>query len=84
MPTDPDDEDWYDDEDSDLDDATDPCPECGTEIYADLDHCPRCGHWLTDADHRATGTGSSQRPGVKIIAALLLALLVIWALASIL
>ena len=82
---DPDDEDWYDDG-SDLDDATAPCPECGTEIYADLDHCPQCGHWLTDADHRTqdrdTGFFSSRR--VRLVAIVMLAIFALGILANIL
>jgi hypothetical protein len=87
---DPDDEDWYDDEDAALDDALDdttvPCPECGTEIYADLDHCPQCGHWLTDDDHRVldrdTGWFSSRR--VRLVAIVMLASFVLALLAGIL
>jgi uncharacterized paraquat-inducible protein A len=82
MPIDPDD----DDPDSDLDDDTAPCPECGTQIYADLDHCPKCGHWLTDADHRAldrdTGFFSSRR--VRLVALVMLAAFVFALLAGIL
>ena len=39
--TDPDDEDWYDDEDSDVDADTVPCPECGAAIYDDARPLPQ-------------------------------------------
>ena len=82
---DSDDEDWYDDESADLDaDDTVPCPECGTAIYADLDHCPKCGHWLTDDDHRTLDRGaglfSSRR--VRIVAIILIALFTLGLLAD--
>jgi hypothetical protein len=38
---DPRDEDLY--EEYDDDSETQPCPECGEEIYEDADRCPRCG-----------------------------------------
>jgi ribosomal protein S27AE len=83
---DPDDEDWYDGEDSDLDDATATCPECGAEIYADLDHCPQCGHWLTDADHRTQdcGTGFFSSRRVRLVALVMLASFVLALLLGIL
>lgn len=34
---------YYDDED---DDYTVPCPECGTEVYEDVDRCPNCGEYI--------------------------------------
>lgn len=81
-PADPDDEDWYDDEgeSADLDDDAISCPECGAEIYADLDHCPKCGYWLSDDDRRTRTPGLFQSRGVKIVA---LALLVLFVLALI-
>jgi ribosomal protein S27AE len=84
-PTDPDDEDWYDDEDesADLDDLDSvPCPECGAAIYADLDHCPKCGYWLIDDDHRTRGPGLIQSRGVRIVAAVLLVIFVLALLAG--
>jgi uncharacterized paraquat-inducible protein A len=74
------DEDWYDDEDDDQDDSDSdaiPCPECGVEIYADLDHCPRCGHWLTDADRQPAGTGLFATRRVRQIALALLIIFVV-------
>lgn len=78
------DEDWYDDDlgdddrDADVsDDDSTPCPECGVEIFADLDHCPNCGHWLTDADRPSSGTGLFAAHRVRWIA---LALLILFAL----
>jgi hypothetical protein len=86
-----DEEDWsetggdYEDEFVDVDsndvDAV-PCPECGAEIYSDLDHCPQCGHWLTDADHAACGTGLFASHRVRLIAAILLAIFVLGLLAG--
>ena len=76
---DPDDEDW-DDDDDDRDESNSdaiPCPECGVEIYSDLDHCPNCGHWLTDVDRPSAGTGLFATRRVRQIA---LALLVIFVL----
>ena len=61
------DEDWHDDVDAGID-ATVPCPECGGEIYDDSDHCPACGHWLTEADHRELGTDARPSRGVRFVA----------------
>lgn len=89
-----DEEDWsetgsaYDSDDVDFDgddpdsDDTIPCPDCGADIYADLDHCPRCGHWLTDADRDVRGTGLFATRRVRLIAALLLAIFVLSLLAG--
>ena len=46
---DEDDEDWYDDQ-SDLDDASVPCPDCGEPVPELLGKCPMCGYWLTSED----------------------------------
>jgi hypothetical protein len=74
-----------DDEDGDSDDADMlPCPDCGAEIYADLDHCPRCGHWLTDADRESRGTGLFSSRSVRWIAGVLLAIFVFSLLAELL
>lgn len=73
---DPDDEDWYDDADHD-DLAAVPCPECGAAIYADLDHCPKCGYWLIDDDHRTRDPGLFKSRGVRIVAAALLVIFVL-------
>ncbi len=68
-----DEEDWSETDDEDLDDSDAvPCPECGAAIYADLDHCPKCGYWLTDADHRALNRGLFQSRGVRIVAIIML------------
>ncbi len=81
---------WRDDEEDwsetgadgdDPDDDAIPCPDCGADIYADLDHCPRCGHWLTDADRAAGETGLFATRRVRLIAA---ALLTVFALGLIL
>jgi uncharacterized paraquat-inducible protein A len=69
-----------DESDDDSEDDSIPCPECGVEIYADLDHCPNCGHWLTDADRPTSGTGLFAAHRVRWIA---LALLIVFALSLI-
>jgi predicted nucleic acid-binding Zn ribbon protein len=75
---DPDDEDWTDDEDADAV----ACPECGAAIYADLDHCPQCGYWLTDADHRTRDPSLFQSRGVRIVALVMLVIFVLVLLAG--
>jgi hypothetical protein len=77
-----DEEDWSDTGDEHVDGEAIPCPECGSEIYADLDHCPQCGHWLTDADHAGRGTGLFASHWVRLIAAVLLAIFVLGLLAG--
>lgn len=80
-----DEEDWSktgDDEDADLDSESAPCPECGAAIYADLDHCSQCGHWLTDADHRALDRGSFPSCRVRIVALIILVIFVLVLLAG--
>jgi uncharacterized membrane protein YvbJ len=73
---DPDDEDWYDDDTADPD-ASVPCPECGAAIYDDSDHCPKCGHWLTDADRRTLGTGSGPSRRVRLVAILMIVIFLV-------
>lgn len=69
-------EDWSETND-DLEDSDPvPCPECGAEIYPDLDHCPVCGYWLTDADIRALGTGSPLSKTVRVVAIMMLAIFI--------
>lgn len=78
-----DDEDWYDyDNEYDAldDDEAALCPECGAAIYADLDHCPECGHWLTEADRRAMETDRSISGRVKLAAVVLLVALLVFVL----
>lgn len=81
-----DNEDWYDADEDDLEGNLDadtlPCPACGAELYADLDHCPQCGHWLSEADRRSHETGLFASRRVRIIAALLLAIFVLSLLAG--
>lgn len=71
----------YESED-DGDDNDIPCPDCGADIYADLEHCPRCGHWLTDADRTESETGLFTTRHVRWIAAALLAVIVLGMLAE--
>jgi uncharacterized paraquat-inducible protein A len=83
-----DEEDWSetgsdgDDYDSDDDGETISCPNCRADIYADLGHCPRCGHWFTDADSAARETGLFATRRVRLIAAALLAIFVFSLLAE--
>lgn len=43
----PDDWEYPDELDSDDDDSlTDPCPECGADVFEDADQCPVCGHYV--------------------------------------
>jgi hypothetical protein len=76
-----DEEDWSDDADA-TDAESFPCPECRAEIFADLDHCPQCGYWLTDADRRAQETGLFASHRVRLIAAVLLVIFVLSLLAE--
>jgi uncharacterized paraquat-inducible protein A len=69
------------DDDSDSDDTI-ACPNCRAAIYADLDHCPRCGHWFTEADRASGETGLFATRRVRLIAAALLAIFVFSLLAE--
>jgi hypothetical protein len=81
-----DEEDWsesggdYGDDSEEGDDAD--CPECGAAIYYDLDQCPRCGHWLTEADRRSVSRGLVSSSSVRLIAAALLIVFALGLLAS--
>jgi uncharacterized protein (DUF983 family) len=33
-------------------DDTTQCPNCGHDMYAGIDRCSNCGHWITDDDWR--------------------------------
>lgn len=74
----------YGDSDDDDSDATISCPNCRAAIYAELDHCPRCGHWFIDADRAARETGLFATRRVRLIAAALLAIFVFSLLAELL
>ena len=43
------------DGDSDVDDTTEPCPNCGEAIYDDAERCPHCGHYITEEHGRSSG-----------------------------
>lgn len=74
---DPIDEDWYDDEDDELDEQEAArCPECGGPVHVVTNKCPECGYWLTEADRRAMWSGMSQPRGVRIVAAIMLVIFV--------
>ena len=65
-----DDDDWFEggefDDEYEADDGgvtiTEPCPECGAEVYEDTPRCPACGNYIT---HRASVW--SGRPGWWIL-----------------
>jgi hypothetical protein len=69
---DPDDEDWYDDEDESDEEETAHCPECGEPIHAITEKCPACGYWLSDADRRAMWAGMSKPLWLKVTAVIVL------------
>ncbi|MBI2920713.1 MAG: zinc-ribbon domain-containing protein [Planctomycetes bacterium] len=75
-----DDEPEFEEEDSseqaDESDVTQPCPECGREIYDDAERCPHCGHYVT----REEGSGPGWPLWMKIAAALALAAVGLWLL----
>ncbi|MAE65136.1 MAG: hypothetical protein CMJ18_12770 [Phycisphaeraceae bacterium] len=49
------------------------CPECGSEIYGDTDHCPQCGHWMTRDERRRVMVWSPRHGrAMKLVAFLLL------------
>lgn len=66
-----------------LEKVSSPCPNCDAYIYDDLDHCPRCGHWLTDADREISETGLFATRRVRLIAAALLAVFLLSLIAEI-
>jgi hypothetical protein len=49
--------------------ATQTCPECGTELYDDVELCWKCGHALTG--HGNGGPAWAVWVGVAIVAAIL-------------
>ena len=61
-----------------------PVPTAAASIYADLDHCPRCGHWLTDADRHGAETGLFASRNLRLVAAALLVIFALGLIASIL
>ena len=68
--------DWEDDEEFDDDDATEPCPNCGREIYDDAEQCPHCGQYIT-AECRA-----SPKPWWVILGAVICLAIAVWWLIS--
>ena len=46
-------------------------------MFLGADKCPACGYWLTDADHRALGSGTSQPAHIRVMAAIILAIFLI-------
>jgi predicted nucleic acid-binding Zn ribbon protein len=76
-----DDEDWCD-EDDQPDERVASCPECGATIYADAEMCPKCGHWLSEADRRAIETGIVRSLWFKIaVVVVLIAFVTVFVLA---
>jgi len=74
---------WEDDEVSDEHDFDDdfsetlPCPECGAEVYEDVEQCPVCGSYITRTTRVFSG-----RPGWWIVLGLLGILAAILALSG--
>jgi predicted nucleic acid-binding Zn ribbon protein len=59
-----DDEDWPEDNDEG---ETVRCPECGTDVYEDSQHCPGCGHLM----ERSRPFFSNNTPWWMILGAIL-------------
>jgi hypothetical protein len=71
-----DDEDWYDEDDADLERGElQPCPECGAPIEFDTDKCLECGYWVLSADRRALWPDRSIPGRLKLAVAVLLVVL---------
>jgi len=47
-------DDEYPDEDDDARE-TEPCPNCGTEVYEDAEQCPHCGEYITHSHGPVAG-----------------------------
>jgi uncharacterized OB-fold protein len=45
-----DDEDEVFDDELNGDDTTQPCPNCGRQVYDDAEQCPHCGHYITEEE----------------------------------
>jgi ribosomal protein S27AE len=59
---DPEEEDWYDDEDEPADEEVARCPECGGPVSIITDKCPSCGYWLLAADRQAMWSSGERKP----------------------
>ena len=62
-----DDEDWEHEGADDADDLIG-CPECREPIYADVEQCPVCGHWILDQQRRAAEGGLWSQRYVRMVA----------------
>ncbi|QDU88188.1 hypothetical protein Pla175_15600 [Pirellulimonas nuda] len=67
-------EDW----DEPDDDATDPCPECGAQVYSDADQCPECGHWFVDGEAGGQSWSERQPRMLAWMGYAVVALIVLW------
>lgn len=69
---------WDDgyDEDEEEDDYTVECPECGADVYDDVDQCPACGNYIVHSTSVWSG-----RPTWWIVLGILGILAMIFALA---
>jgi hypothetical protein len=65
-------DDFNDDSDTD-DDVTEPCPNCGRQIYDDAEQCTHCGHYITDED-----AARSRKPWWVILGAVLCLGVAVW------
>ena len=52
-----------------------PCPHCGREISELAEQCPHCGDWIVSG-----GEGGRRKAMAIVIAAILLILILLWAL----
>lgn len=49
------DDDYYDEADDDDNLETEPCPNCGREIYEDAEQCPYCGEYIIRSSNPLSG-----------------------------
>lgn len=63
------------DEDSDGPSPTRKCPQCGADVYEDVEQCPLCGAWIT-----ADTSAWSGRSSWWVILGLLGIVALLWAL----
>ncbi|HEX3600112.1 MAG TPA: hypothetical protein VHU84_08205 [Lacipirellulaceae bacterium] len=70
---DPDDEDWYDDDEPEEAEEL-PCPECGKRVVFLTDKCPACGYWLSADDRRRFHPAESKPAWIKLVVIVLIAI----------
>ncbi len=72
-----DDEDWYDEDEDQLEEIAAQCPECGGPVYMVTHKCPACGYWLAEADRRSMWRSESKPKWIKLTAAVVLIVLLV-------